>query len=193
MGNAINSLDPISFYTRSFLVPTYVEGHTLFDQFRQDFNTAIWLQTDVNLESVNPNAAPFLPPGAISSQFTEWLYNSFTFKVTAPDRGWLLVTQLYDPAWQWTLDGKPVQPTRAFFMHSALPLEPGEHVIHMEYWPPIRRLYWPACAVLELVLLSLVILALRRGAKAQPGTTAPETPERGTAPENPAESRIVYM
>ncbi len=123
-------------------------------------------------------AAGELPPGDgggdFSYRFQSWGYNAFAFEVTAPADGWVYLAQVYDPLWQVTLDGQPTRPTRANFVGTALRVTAGRHRVAMEYRPLARRLYWPACWLLEAVLAGLLVAAvrLRRAAAASGGQPA---------------------
>ncbi len=88
-------------------------------------------------------------------------YNSWGFDVTMPDKGWISMNQLYDPAWKVTVDGQPVPLLRANFLRSAIPVSAGQHQIRLEYWPFTRRIYWFAAAALELILIFLGVVAVR--------------------------------
>jgi hypothetical protein len=89
-----------------------------------------------------------------------WAYNSFRFDVSAPCDGWVCVHQVYDRNWVVTVDGRPVRPARTNIAGMGLPLRRGTHSLEMVYRPRARRLYWPACWLLEGTLLALLGAAL---------------------------------
>jgi len=100
-------------------------------------------------------------PAGFTYQFRQTGYNDFDLEVSAPQTGWLLIRQLNDPTWKVILDGQPARPVQANVAGMGLPLATGRHSIHMEYRPLARRLYWSACALLCLTLLTLGIIAGR--------------------------------
>ena len=110
-----------------------------------------------------PAAAPLNEP-SFTYTWNEWRYNTFGIDLEASQAGWLLIRQLYDPLWKLTLDGKPVLPIRANFVDMAIPLPQGKHQLRMDYRPFARNLYWPAGLLLELLLIVLFAIALRKSA-----------------------------
>jgi hypothetical protein len=94
--------------------------------------------------------------GTFAWECQEWAYNAFRFRVSAPDDGWLVIRQVNDPYWRVTVDGRPVRPARAEFMSMGLPVRGGVHQVAMQYRPPSRSLYWPACWLLEGALALLL-------------------------------------
>jgi hypothetical protein len=109
-----------------------------------------------------------VPAGDTSFAYTwnEWRYNTFGIDLKAPQAGWLLIRQLYDPLWKLTLDGKPVTPIRANFVGMAIAVPEGAHQLRMDYRPFARSLYWPASILLEVLLIVLFAMALRKGTAA---------------------------
>lgn len=121
-----------------------------------------------------PVTASDTPPGeAFGYIWGEWLYNSYSFHVTIPAQGWLVVRQLPDPGWRFTVNGQPAETNIANSVSMALHLGAGEYEVRMDYRPAARSLYGIAGVALEAALLGLAGLALvyrtqnRRGAKAQ--------------------------
>jgi hypothetical protein len=111
-------------------------------------------------------AARATPDASFTYTWEEWRYNTFGVDMHAPQAGWLLIKQIYDPLWKLTLDGQPVQPVRANFVGMAIPLPQGQHQLRMDYRPIARSLYWPAGLVLEAQLIALFTIALLRDARA---------------------------
>ncbi|MGA8348965.1 MAG: hypothetical protein WB773_14360, partial [Isosphaeraceae bacterium] len=75
---------------------------------------------------------------------------------------------LYDPAWRISVDGRVVPARSADFVAIAIPVAEGSQEIRMDYRPTSRRLYWPACLMLESVLLALIIGIFRSPGKTKP-------------------------
>lgn len=98
-------------------------------------------------------------------EWKKWGYTEYSVDVVAPRDGWLLIRQLHDPSWRLTVDGLPVQGTKANYIGTALPLTAGKHQVRGEYRPLPRRMYWWAAAALEIVVTVLLVLGWRmRGA-----------------------------
>lgn len=114
------------------------------------------------------NAVPDPPPRAAREKtgpwgytWRTWRYNTFEFVVNAPQEGWLLIRQVYDPRWRLTIDGQWVHAVQANWAGMAVPLASGQHRVHMDYRPRARALYPAACVLLEATLATFFVLALR--------------------------------
>jgi hypothetical protein len=112
------------------------------------------------------------PPVKLSYTTQKWTFNSFDFKVSLDQTGWLYIRQLYDKDWVIQIDGKTQTPVKADWIGMVVPIEAGQHEITMDYQPLTRKLYWPGCFALEALLLVLVILIIRR--KPKPVTVQPQ-------------------
>lgn len=114
-------------------------------------------------------ADPAAPAAAASNRITEAFayrmkslrYNDFHLEVEAPRDGWLMVRQLSDPYWRVMVDGAAVRPLVANYVFMALPLARGRHDLRFEYRPRSRALYWPAAALLAVVVTAFLVLAFR--------------------------------
>ena len=115
-------------------------------------------------------------------RWTGWAFNDFGVHVDAPGDGWLMVRQLYEPSWRYTVDGDPVPVYRANYLATALRVSAGPHEIRAEYRPKARAIYWWAAAALEIgvsLLLCVAWLASRgRASFTVPGTPRPGAPAR---------------
>ena len=96
-----------------------------------------------------------------SYTWDKWGYNDSSFTIQAPQAGWLLIRQLYDPLWHLTIDNQLVQDVQADTIGMAIQVPQGKHIVRMDYQPLARHLYWPACFLLEGLLITLVVLATR--------------------------------
>jgi len=108
-----------------------------------------------------PPARPASPEGAESFRYLmrSWRYNGFGFDLQVPSDGWVVIMQLFDPAWQIQVDGRRVAPRRAEHILMAVPVEAGARSLAMEYRPLARRMYWPASALLLLTCAALLVAA----------------------------------
>jgi hypothetical protein len=121
-----------------------------------------------------PGPGPIAPGSASGKDFRykvrKWEYNAFGVNIEAPVDGWLLLSQVHDPAWRFTVDGQAVPTAPADFLGTALPVRAGRHRVRANFEPASRQLFWPGCWILEVSLLALVggaCLAPRRTGRAQ--------------------------
>jgi hypothetical protein len=126
-------------------------------------------QVDVSVLRVeSEQVAPESAPGSrsrrthepLAYRFRKWSYNGFTIDIDVPGDGWLLLPQLFDPAWAILVDGRREQPARADHAFLAIPVSAGPRTITMDYRPLARSLYWPATVLLGLTCALLVGLAV---------------------------------
>jgi hypothetical protein len=83
--------------------------------------------------------------------------------LTAPDRGWLLVTDRWAPGWEATVNGAPTDVLGGSFLFRAVPIGPGPTDIRFSYrpagWSALVFLSW---GTLLAVLATAVAAAARR-------------------------------
>jgi Bacterial membrane protein YfhO len=107
-----------------------------------------------------------------------WGYNDFSLEVTAPTDGWLLLHQFYDPLWRVKINGHTVPVRRANMVRMAVPVPPGKHLVKLSYRPLGRRLFWPACWLLEGTLLVVGAAAFLSSRRLRlPLATSPADPD----------------
>ncbi|MFN8663801.1 MAG: YfhO family protein [Thermomicrobiales bacterium] len=105
--------------------------------------------------SVNPREVALLedPPPALSNSeqqgsdsahYTRLSPESFSVAASTATPGLLVLSEIWDPGWQVTVDGEPARVLRANDIFMAVPLEPGEHVVAFHYLPPH---FWLGVAV----------------------------------------------
>ncbi len=150
-----------------------VEG-TVLDRSEVQIEDFRLISADTNNNCSGNATQPAASSSSINAKWGAWDYNTYNFEVEAPQTGWLLIRQLYDPLWKVTVDGQAVQPTRANFTGMGLHLTQGRHTIRLDYQPLARRLYWPASFLLEATLLLLLIIAWRTRRKRHPAQTPSE-------------------
>jgi hypothetical protein len=153
----------VRFYRRTAQAPPPRSIAGLLGQNPEWLDEVLLLHGD----ATDPLPAPGPMIGAsgkgFSHSFRKWEYNSIGIEVEAPENGWLLLNQLHDPAWRFTVDGRPVHAARADYLGTAVPVRAGRHRLRASFQPVSRRLFWPACWILEASLLVLVIGACRAG------------------------------
>ncbi len=86
-----------------------------------------------------------------SVQLTRAGDTTVTIDVATPHPGFLVLTDLWYPGWQATIDGAPAQMYRANYLFRAVQLSPGHHVVSFRYWP-----YSFMLGVSFMLILSLV-------------------------------------
>ena len=61
--------------------------------------------------------------------------NELTVRLSAPDSGWLMVTERWAPGWRATVNGQPVSTSGADFIFRAVPVRHGENLVRFTYHP----------------------------------------------------------
>jgi hypothetical protein len=92
-------------------------------------------------------------------------YNDHTFDFFTPHGCLATVGLLPDPAWHVTLDDRPVHTARANVVSQSVSVPAGTHRLHFSYQPLSRKLFWPACWMLEATLVGLAVVAVRSPAR----------------------------
>lgn len=68
-------------------------------------------------------------------QVTAYHPNELTLRLTAPDSGWLLVTDRWAPGWHAEVNARPVSTFGADFIFRAVPVGRGDNVVRFTYHP----------------------------------------------------------
>jgi hypothetical protein len=76
--------------------------------------------------------------GAI--EFVKYESNEIVLAVEMPAAGWLVLSEVYYPGWQATVDGKRAEVLRADYTFRAVTLPPGTHVVEMTFAPQTWRI-----------------------------------------------------
>lgn len=140
---------PLDFYTEDQTVVD--EDITLLDEAFKNHQPLLMLQAPLT-----PVPAASKVAGTFSYQMQNWHYNGATFEVTAPASGYLLIRQIYDPAWKVTIDGNPVSVVPANAVNMAISIASGPHTIRLEFSPLSRQVYWVAVTLTELMIVVLL-------------------------------------
>ena len=68
-------------------------------------------------------------------EFVQYESNAIVLAVETSTSGWLVLSEVYYPGWQATVDGEEVQVLRANYAFRAVALSPGKHVVKMTFEP----------------------------------------------------------
>jgi hypothetical protein len=148
--------DALVYYPEAAYVPATAETVAQFAAQPSMFDEQVLITGD----PAPVSASAGQPGGDFSYTWGDWLYNRFSFHVSIPAQGWLVLRQLPDSNWQLTVNGQTAHTNIANSVSMALHLGAGEYDVQMEYVPLARRLYGIAGVVLEAALLGLVGLAM---------------------------------
>ncbi len=122
------------------------------------------------LLEVNPDEIPQLPGGMVSSdtevRLVEYQPTQLTIETKAPTNTVLVLSEMFYPGWEATLDGQRVPIMLANYLLRAVAVPGGEHQIQLRYRAPAARNGAIISAVTLATLLGLFIYS-RRTAKAQ--------------------------
>lgn len=126
--------------------------------------------------TIGAGERPEGPPGTVVDQDVD-LRDGFARATVAADRpSFVMLKTSFDPRWQVTLDGVPVDPEMIAPSFIGRSVPPGEHVVTFEYEP------FPRYDALLLVgLATLVALAVVPRRLARPGHPAEEASGSGRA------------
>jgi hypothetical protein len=68
-------------------------------------------------------------------EFVKYESNEIVLAVETPTSGWLVLSEVYYPGWQATVDGKRTEVLRANYVFRAVALPPGEHIVRTTFAP----------------------------------------------------------
>ena len=90
--------------------------------------------------------------------------NRLTVKVNADGPALLVLSQLWYPGWQVTVDGRAQgAPLQTDYLFQGVALEAGSHTVDLRFTSPLWRLGWVLAGVAVVILLvSSLLVALRR-------------------------------
>ena len=92
-------------------------------------------------------------------RLTDYEPNRLVYKVSTPKDGVVVFSEVYYPGWQATIDGQPVDITRADYILRAMNVPAGEHTIEMWFNPQsIHVTESIAYVALALLLVGVMIL-----------------------------------
>lgn len=120
--------------------------------------------------AVHEDARPEPAPGDV-----EWLRrtaNRVELSVRAPAGGWLVVAQTYFPGWRATVDGHPAVIERAQLAFQAVAVQPGTHVVELEFAPVHIGLAF-AVSLVGFAAIATGLMRSRRSALPGDSSAAP--------------------
>ena len=122
------------------------------------------------LLEVNPAELPQLPGGTVSSdsevRLMEYQPTQLTIETKAPTNTVLVLSEMFYPGWEATVDGQRVPIMLANYLLRAVAVPGGEHRIQLRYRAPAARNGAIISALTLATLLGLFVHS-RRTAKAQ--------------------------
>ncbi len=88
--------------------------------------------------------------------------NGLILTANAEGSAFLVVSQVWYPGWQVTVDGRPQgSPLRVDYLFQGVPLDAGGHTVELRFNPPLWRLGWALAAVGVVLLAALAFIARR--------------------------------
>lgn len=141
-----------------------VDGEEALRQVRGDGSNQFDPQRTALLE-VPPGELPQLPGGTLAAtskvQVTSYQANSLSLETDAPTPTVLVVSEIFYPGWEATVDGRPVRILLSDYLLRGISLPAGKHRVEMRYRAPAACIGLTISA-LTLSLLCLVALYARR-------------------------------
>jgi hypothetical protein len=104
------------------------------------------------------------PSSAATIGFEGYRPNEIRLAVDTPADAYLVLSEVWYPGWQATVDGVPTPVLRANYAFRAVRLEPGQHQVQFIFTPRSWRLGLAISGVtlLILILVGLYALASRK-------------------------------
>jgi hypothetical protein len=96
-------------------------------------------------------------PAPAEADIAFYATDKMEVRVRAPQAGFLVVSDNYDPGWSAAVDGAPVPVLRANYVMRAVRLPPGRHTVCFQY-RPFWRIFCLAWSVLGQALLAALLL-----------------------------------
>ncbi len=141
-----------------------MDGEEALRQVRGDGSNQFDPQRTALLE-VPPGELPQLPGGTLAPtskvKVTSYQANSLSLETDAPTPTVLVVSEIFYPGWEATVDGKPVRILLSDYLLRGISLPAGKHRVEMRYLAPAACIGLTISA-LTLSLLCLVVLYARR-------------------------------
>jgi hypothetical protein len=108
-----------------------------------------------------------------TAAITSYSENVITLDVTMPKNGYVVLSEIYYPGWQASIDGAPERVYRADWNLRAVPVPAGRHALEVRFAPPpFIRGAWISGLTFAGCLGALVVFRLRRRAGQSAGSAA---------------------
>ena len=167
-GERLDGLEPLAdpvpgariFRVTGSLPPVFLagRGEALADDeaLRRMFEPQV-IAGEVAWLAPQANALPGQPGPAGTCALTSYTHRRLEARCQATRAGLAVFVEQYDPGWHATVDGRPAPVLRANLVMRAVPLEPGDHLIVLEYHAPGVKLGIAISILALAVMLSLAI------------------------------------
>lgn len=117
---------------RTFMASSYIVRNT--DQGILDaLYTEEFKPTQTLVLETDPEIVPASGEG--SADITKYTPNEVVIKTTATTSKLLFLSDVYDPGWNASVDGRRARILRADYGFRAIAVPAGEHTVRMVYWP----------------------------------------------------------
>ena len=105
--------------------------------------------------------------------------NRISLEVTTPTPCYLLLSEVYDPGWRASIDGRPSRVVLADYLFRAIYVEPGTHRVSLWFSPPSFWIGLGLSVTTWLVLAAWSVSAWRLRRRTMAGARSPvSSPER---------------
>ena len=107
-----------------------------------------------------------------SVELTSYEANRLAYKVSSPQGGVVVLSEIYYPGWTCTVDGQPTDIVRANYVLRAIKVPAGEHEVIMTFDPQTvhitEAIAYAALALLALMLIALLAYSIYRNRRSVP-------------------------
>jgi uncharacterized membrane protein YfhO len=135
------------------------------------------LRTTVLLEEQPTLAMPSMPNSVDSAWISEYKPESVTVGVSAPQNGFLVLTDTWYPSWQVTVDNKPAKCFRAYGALRAVEIPAGSREVRFEFHSDRYTLGKTVTWLTILPLLGIIGVCTWLGRRRKVPTDAVESEE----------------
>ena len=139
-------------------------GLSQFDSLLEARDPRVLSTAFLDTPSIAPTTAPAAAGGA---RITSYAWGSIELEVRADAPGWLVLSEMYDPGWKATVDGRPTRVHRANGILRAVSVPQGSARVRFVYQPASLHLG------LLLSLLGIAAIAWAGTRRPPPGRSAP--------------------
>ncbi len=129
------------------------------------------------LLEVRADNLPALPGGVLapdsSARITSYEPNRLLLETNAPTATVLVVSEMFYPGWEASVDGQPARINVADYLLRGVALPAGQHKVEMHYAAPAAR-NGAIISIFTLLLLCGLAIYMRRTSSRKPTTLQPE-------------------